>query len=77
VKQLVLIGEDADLIETAVVRVVPIKRADSLEEAVMIAHQTAAFGDSVVLAPACASFDMFKNFEDRGDTFIKYVEALV
>lgn len=76
VKQLILMGQDAPLIEAALVKTAPTIHANNLEQAVTIAHQTAVTGDSVVLAPACASFDMFKNFEDRGEAFIQCVRGL-
>ena len=48
----------------------------SIEEAVKVAHEDAEPGDTVLLSPACASFDMFENFEDRGKRFEKAVFAL-
>jgi UDP-N-acetylmuramoylalanine--D-glutamate ligase len=51
-------------------------RAASLEEAVRIAAEQAALGDVVLLSPACASFDMFKDFEDRGRKFKEAVKKL-
>ncbi len=48
-----------------------------MHEAVVAAHSMAKTGDNVLLAPACASFDMFDNFEHRGDVFIQSVEALL
>jgi len=53
-----------------------ISEADSLEEAVHLAYEIAAPGDVVLLSPACASFDMFKNFEERGDRFKEIVRKL-
>lgn len=50
--------------------------AQSLEEAVQIAHAQAHDGDAVLLSPACASFDMFANFEVRGEAFVRAVQAL-
>jgi len=69
VKALVLVGEDAPLIETAFGDLVPVSRADSVDEAVKRARADASDGDCVLLSPACASFDMFRNFEERGETF--------
>lgn len=77
VRSLVLIGEDADNIESQLTGVVPISRAHSMEEAVRLAEADAEFGDSVLLAPACASFDMFKSFEERGEVFKRSVRDLV
>ena len=47
-----------------------------MNAAVVAAESLAQPGDNVLLAPACASFDMFENFEHRGDVFIRAVEAL-
>ncbi|MFT3741979.1 MAG: UDP-N-acetylmuramoyl-L-alanine--D-glutamate ligase [Gammaproteobacteria bacterium] len=76
VRQLILIGQDAPLMEAAFEGCVAMIRADSLQQAVEQAHHTAQTGDAVLLAPACASFDMFKNFEDRGEVFMNLVRAL-
>lgn len=51
-------------------------RVASLEEAVQRAAECAESGDAVLLSPACASLDMFKNFEERGRLFAAAVEAL-
>jgi UDP-N-acetylmuramoylalanine--D-glutamate ligase len=53
-----------------------IRDAGSMQEAVEIAYQLAEKGDSVLLSPCCASFDLFKNFEDRGDQFKECVRRL-
>jgi UDP-N-acetylmuramoylalanine--D-glutamate ligase len=69
-RALVLIGRDAPLIEAAVAGAgVAILRAGSMEEAVALAGQAARPGDSVLLSPACASFDMFRDYKHRGDVF--------
>lgn len=73
---LILIGQDAPQIAQTLQGSVAIDHAASLEEAVAIAHAKATSGDAVILAPACASFDMFKNFEHRGDAFITAVRTL-
>ena len=49
---------------------------DSLQDAVLSAHQSANEGDTVLLSPCCASFDLFKNYEDRGEQFVKAVRSL-
>jgi UDP-N-acetylmuramoylalanine--D-glutamate ligase len=73
----VLIGEDAERIARALASAaVPVTRAGSLEEALGSARALARPGDVVLLSPACASFDMFDNFEHRGDVFKKLVERL-
>lgn len=50
--------------------------ADSLKEAVMVGSLQAVPGDAVLLSPACASWDMFKSYEERGQLFKEYVNAL-
>jgi len=69
VRSIVLIGEDADNIERQLAGYCDIVRADSLEGAVRKGFEIAQPGDSVLLAPACASFDMFRSFEERGEVF--------
>ncbi len=74
---LVLIGESAHKIENIFQGVKPIVKAESLEEAVILARKMARKGDVVLFSPACASFDMFRDFEDRGDQFKKIVNRLL
>jgi UDP-N-acetylmuramoylalanine--D-glutamate ligase len=69
VKYLVLIGEAADKIRKALSGTVAIREAQSMEDAVSICRSLARRGDIVLLAPACASFDMFQNYEHRGRVF--------
>ena len=76
VKRLILIGEAKDKIAAAAGDVTTAIYADSLEDAVHIASNEAAKGDVVLLSPACASFDMFKNFEERGRLFKEIVWKL-
>jgi UDP-N-acetylmuramoylalanine--D-glutamate ligase len=71
----VLIGRDAPAIESVLQGQVEVIKADSMTEAVSAAHRLAHPGDRVLLSPACASFDMFRNFEARGEAFIAAVEA--
>lgn len=75
--QVVLIGRDAPIIEQAVVNVTKITHAASLKDAVSKAFALAKSGDAVLLSPACASFDMFKGYEDRGDQFCQIVQELI
>lgn len=76
VRTLVLIGEDADKMEKALSSSVKVLRSPSLEEAVRVAHQQAQPGDVVMLSPACASQDMFRDFNHRGEVFVAQVNAL-
>jgi len=82
VKTLVLTGQTADKIEAAIKGneryngAPEIIRADGFEDAVNKARASAAAGDVIILSPACASFDMFKNFEIRGNEFKRIVNEL-
>lgn len=76
VKLAILLGEARPMMEKALMGAVQIKRADSLEEAVKLAHSKAREGDTVLLSPACSSLDMFANFEERGEVFKKAVREL-
>ena len=81
VKQLVLLGEDASIINDAVISSaasggVDTVYATNLTEAVELSRRAAAPGDIVLLSPACASFDMFSSFSERGDQFVAAVEGL-
>ncbi|HSG97633.1 MAG TPA: UDP-N-acetylmuramoyl-L-alanine--D-glutamate ligase [Woeseiaceae bacterium] len=72
----VLIGQDAEKIAHALDTVMPVHFADSMESAVHMAASCAESEDTVLLAPACASFDMFDNYMARGEAFIEAVEGL-
>ena len=67
---------DAALLEQALYGSVPMVRVDSLDEAVLQAAARARSGDAVLLSPACASLDMFRNFEERGQVFAAAVRRL-
>jgi len=76
-RAVVLIGRDARAISAALEGVhVPIARASSMEEAVEAAFTLASSGDAVLLSPACASFDMFRNYNHRGEVFSNAARAL-
>ncbi|MEW6074946.1 MAG: UDP-N-acetylmuramoyl-L-alanine--D-glutamate ligase [Candidatus Omnitrophota bacterium] len=77
VKELVLIGEAAAKIEAALRDVFPIQKAATLQEAVQRAYQDAEAGDSVLFSPMCSSFDMFSNYEERGEVFREAVRKLL
>ena len=83
-KSIILIGQTADKIASCVekeikhdVKDVNIYKCDTLEETVILAKKIAVKGDVVLFSPASASFDMFKNFDDRGKKFkelvLKYI----
>ncbi len=76
VSTLVTIGEDAARIEEAFAGAVPSLRAIDMDDAVAKAAEAALEGGVVLLSPACASFDMYSNFEERGRDFKRAVEAL-
>jgi UDP-N-acetylmuramoylalanine--D-glutamate ligase len=75
-KALILFGEDAGLLEAELEKCAPVSRVDNLEQAVLKARDLAISGDAVLLSPACASFDMFKGYADRGDEFRRLVHGL-
>ena len=73
----VLIGRDAPLISVALENsAVPLRLAKSMQEAVSLAAEHAQSGDAVLMSPACASFDMFDNYEHRARVFCEAVQAL-
>lgn len=78
VKVLVLLGQTKDKIAAAAKKAgfANIIMTESLEEAVKVSSEQAKSGDAVLLSPACASWGMFKNFEERGDLFKQYVNSL-
>jgi UDP-N-acetylmuramoylalanine--D-glutamate ligase len=77
VKALVLLGRDAPILAKALAGTTDIHRAADMDSAVALAAGIGDAGDVVLLAPACASFDMYANFAARGDDFARSVGALV
>ena len=76
-RMVILMGRDAPLISAVLSGCqVPIATVTSLEEAVALAHREALPGDAVLLSPACASFDMFRNYVHRAEVFIAAVHKL-
>jgi UDP-N-acetylmuramoylalanine--D-glutamate ligase len=76
-RRVLLIGRDAARIAVALAGCeVPLERCATLEDAVLRAAQYAVSGDAVLLSPACASFDMFRDYRARGDAFARAVGAL-
>jgi UDP-N-acetylmuramoylalanine--D-glutamate ligase len=76
VRAIVAMGESADKVEKAFSGFMSVKRATSIDEAVLTAQSFAQPGDVVLLSPACASFDWFENFEQRGKVFKELVKNL-
>ncbi len=76
VKKLIVIGEAADKIATGLQGATTIQHAASMEEAVRAAAKEAVCGDTVLLSPACSSFDMFDNYGHRGKVFTAAVEGV-
>ncbi len=76
VATLVLIGEASDKIESAYDGLTEICRADSMQDAVRLSYEKSGSNGTVLLSPACTSFDMFKNYEHRGEVFKQAVNML-
>ncbi len=75
--KVILIGRDAPVIAKAIGDTVAVIHADTMQDAVNKSFATANPGDAILLSPACASFDMFKNYEDRGEKFCLAVQELI
>ena len=76
VKALVLIGVDAEKFKLLLGSITSVYKEDTMAMAVGKAHSIAESGDLVLLSPACASFDMFNSYEQRGDVFMEEVMSL-
>ncbi|MHB8122536.1 MAG: UDP-N-acetylmuramoyl-L-alanine--D-glutamate ligase [Desulfuromonadaceae bacterium] len=76
VRHLVLIGEAAERLEQELGALTDTRRAATLEDAVRIAAEITAAGGTVLMSPACSSFDMFRDYEERAQRFIAAVKAL-
>jgi UDP-N-acetylmuramoylalanine--D-glutamate ligase len=76
VRKMILIGEDAATIESEIGNAAPFEHASDMPDAVARGFAAAKKGDVVLLAPACASFDMFESFEHRGRVFKEEVSSL-
>ncbi len=76
VKLLVLLGEAKEFLQAEFKNCkIPVRPVNSMEEAVRIGFKNASSGDIVLLSPGCASFDMFRNYKERGDAFKKAVNS--
>lgn len=75
-RAVVLIGEDAPLLANVLEGTVELAHAREMKEAVSLAASLAQSGDTVLLSPACASFDMFRNYVERGEHFVAAVKEM-
>jgi UDP-N-acetylmuramoylalanine--D-glutamate ligase len=73
----VLMGRDAPLLEAALGDVLPVRHAGDMTEAVRLAATMAVAGDSVLLSPACASIDMYRNYIKRGEAYLHAVQEVL
>ena len=76
VKHILAMGEAAEAIRAALGETAPVTLAAGMKDAVVKGHLCATPGDTVILSPACASFDMFSNYAERGEAFRRAVEQL-
>jgi UDP-N-acetylmuramoylalanine--D-glutamate ligase len=76
VKHMIALGQARDIMKSTFSDVVPVETVGSLQEAVSLARDKARPGECVLLSPMCASFDMFKDYEHRGEVFKEIVNNL-
>jgi len=76
VSHLIIIGESADKIQDAIGGYTKVSRAGSMKEAVSLAYSVATSGETILMSPACASFDMFRDYAERGVIFKKLVRQI-
>jgi UDP-N-acetylmuramoylalanine--D-glutamate ligase len=76
VKLLICLGKDNEKLKNAFSDVVRVSETQDVKQLVRMALKEAEAGDVVLLSPACASFDLFQNYEDRGDQFRNAVQEL-
>jgi UDP-N-acetylmuramoylalanine--D-glutamate ligase len=76
VEHMILIGEAKERIKTALGHLTDTRAAGTLDEAVELAHRLTAPGGVVLFSPACSSFDMFRNYEERGERFASLARAI-
>jgi UDP-N-acetylmuramoylalanine--D-glutamate ligase len=76
VEHMILIGEATEKIRTALGHLTDTRTAGTLDEAVELAHRLTATGGVVLFSPACSSFDMFRNYEERGERFASLAKAI-
>jgi UDP-N-acetylmuramoylalanine--D-glutamate ligase len=76
VKAVIIMGEAQARMQEALQGSVPIHRVTGMKEGVQLAWRLARAGDTILLAPACSSFDMFENFEERGRVFKEIILRL-
>jgi UDP-N-acetylmuramoylalanine--D-glutamate ligase len=75
-RAVIVMGEAADAISRAVGHLLPVCKADTMDEAVRLSASIANAGDAVLLSPACSSYDMFRDYKHRGDEFARAARAL-